>query len=187
MGIITWASLVAQTVKKKKSVCSAGALGSTTGWEDPLEKGMATHSSILAWRIPWAEESGRLQSMGSQRVRHDSATNTFTFITNTENVWATLLHLCPHLLQSFSSKLYVKYYIVSVIIWTCYLSNGLFVASKKIDQNIAKDLLYILFCIWNKEKVFLVHAQPKDWLNPGSFILSHRTVTEYSFPWLHSQ
>ena len=41
------------------------------GWEDPLEKGMPTHSSILAWRIPWMEEPGRLQSIGSQRVRHD--------------------------------------------------------------------------------------------------------------------
>ena len=41
------------------------------GWEDPLEKGMATQSSILAWRIPWTEESGGLQSVGSQRVRHD--------------------------------------------------------------------------------------------------------------------
>ena len=41
------------------------------GQEDPLEKEMATHSSILAWRIPWAEEPGRLQSTGSQRVRHD--------------------------------------------------------------------------------------------------------------------
>ena len=40
-------------------------------WEDPLEKGMATHSSILAWRIPWTEEPGGLQSMGSLRVRHD--------------------------------------------------------------------------------------------------------------------
>ena len=40
-------------------------------WEGPLEKGMATHSSILVWRIPWIEEPGRLQSMGSQRVRHD--------------------------------------------------------------------------------------------------------------------
>ena len=41
------------------------------GWEDPLEKGMATHSSIRAWRIPWTEEPGGLQSMGSQRVGHD--------------------------------------------------------------------------------------------------------------------
>ena len=41
------------------------------GWEDPLEKGIAIHSSILAWRIPWTEEPGGLQSMGSQRVGHD--------------------------------------------------------------------------------------------------------------------
>ena len=41
------------------------------GWEDPLEKEMATHSRIFAWRIPWTEESGRLQSMESHRVRHD--------------------------------------------------------------------------------------------------------------------
>ena len=41
------------------------------GWEDPLEKSMVTHSSIHAWRIPWAEEPGRLQSMGLQRVRRD--------------------------------------------------------------------------------------------------------------------
>ena len=41
------------------------------GWEDPLEESMATHSNILAWRIPWAEEPGRLQSMGPQRVGHE--------------------------------------------------------------------------------------------------------------------
>ena len=41
------------------------------GWEDLLEKEMTTHSSTLAWKIPWMEEPGRLQSMGSQRVRHD--------------------------------------------------------------------------------------------------------------------
>ena len=49
------------------------------GWEDPLEEGMATHSSILAWRIPWTQEPGGLQSTGSQRVGHDRGTNTFTF------------------------------------------------------------------------------------------------------------
>ena len=46
------------------------------GQEDPLEKGMATHSSLLAWRISWAEEPGGLQSMGSQRVRYDGVSNT---------------------------------------------------------------------------------------------------------------
>ena len=49
------------------------------GWEDTLQKGIATHSSILAWRIPWTEEPGELQSMGFQRVGHDWAPNTFTF------------------------------------------------------------------------------------------------------------
>ena len=48
-------------------------------WEDPLEKGMATHSGILVWEIPWTEEPGGLQSTGSQRVRLDWETNTFTF------------------------------------------------------------------------------------------------------------
>ena len=49
------------------------------GREDPLEKETATHSSILAWRIPWTEEPGGLQSMGSQRARHDWVTNAFAF------------------------------------------------------------------------------------------------------------
>ena len=57
------------------------------GGEDPLEMGMATHSSMLAWRIPWIEEPGGLQSMGSQRVRHDLETehgqiNTMTYTHN---------------------------------------------------------------------------------------------------------
>ena len=63
------ASLVAQRLKRLP------AMRETWVWslslEDPLEKEMAAHSSILAWRIPWTEEPGRLQSMGSQRVRHN--------------------------------------------------------------------------------------------------------------------
>ena len=46
-------------------------VGKTLGWEDPLKKEMATHSNILAWKIPWMEKPGGLQFMGSQRVRHD--------------------------------------------------------------------------------------------------------------------
>ena len=46
-------------------------LGSILGWEDPLEEGMATHSNILAWRIPWTEEPGRLQPIGLHRVGHE--------------------------------------------------------------------------------------------------------------------
>ena len=57
----------------KESACNAGDPSSIPGQEDPLEEEMATHSSVLAWRIPWTE---RLQSMESQRVGHDRANNT---------------------------------------------------------------------------------------------------------------
>ena len=55
----------------KESACDAGDLIQSLGREDPLEKGMATHSSILARRIPWSEQPGGLQSKGLQRVRND--------------------------------------------------------------------------------------------------------------------
>ena len=63
------ASLVAQTVKCLPALPETWV--QSLGWEDPLEKEMATHSSILAWKIPWMEEPGRLQSMRSQRIRHN--------------------------------------------------------------------------------------------------------------------
>ena len=64
-----WASLLAQTVKNLPVVREAQV--PSLGWEDPLEKGMATHSSVLAWRIPRTEQPGGLWSTGSQRVSHD--------------------------------------------------------------------------------------------------------------------
>ena len=70
------ASLVAQLVKNLPAVQETGVW--SLGQEDPPEKEMATHSSILAWKIPWTEEPGGLQSMGSQRVGYDWVTNTFT-------------------------------------------------------------------------------------------------------------
>ena len=63
------ASLVAQMVKCLPAMKETWVR--SLGWEDPLEKETATHSSTLAWKIPWMEEPGRLQSMGSQRVGHD--------------------------------------------------------------------------------------------------------------------
>ena len=63
------ASLVAQTVKRLPTMWETWV--QSLGREDPLEKEMATHSSTLAWKIPWMEEPDRLQSMGSQRVGHD--------------------------------------------------------------------------------------------------------------------
>ena len=64
-----WASLVAQRVKCLPAMQETWVR--SLGQEDPLEKEMATHSSTLAWKIPWTEKPGRLQSMGSQRVGHD--------------------------------------------------------------------------------------------------------------------
>ena len=60
---------MAQTVKNLPAM--QGTQVQSLGQEDPLAKGMSTHSSILAWRIPWTEEPGGLQSTGSQKVRHD--------------------------------------------------------------------------------------------------------------------
>ena len=66
------ASLVAQRLKRLPEMQETKVR--SLGWEDPLEKEMATHSSTLAWKIPWTEESGRLQSTGSEKVGHDWVT-----------------------------------------------------------------------------------------------------------------
>ena len=88
------------------------------GQEDPLEKGMATHASILAWRIPWAEEPGGLQSIGLQRVRHDWITNIYiqTYLDTLKWTWAKL-HLA-----SISSYLIRKP-------WWCFRSNCMSISS----------------------------------------------------------
>ena len=82
LGGLYRASLEAQMVKNLPAMWETWV--QSLGWEDSLEKGMATHSSILAGRIPWTEEPGRLQSTGSQRVGHDWAT--FTFISQVESL-----------------------------------------------------------------------------------------------------
>ena len=65
----TQVSQLAQTVKRLPAMQETQV--QSLGWDDPLEKEMATHSSTLFWKIPWTEEPGKLQSMGSQRVGHD--------------------------------------------------------------------------------------------------------------------
>ena len=87
---------VAQIVKKLPAMPETQVR--LLGQEDALEKGMATHSSILAWRILWTEEPGRLQSMGSQRVRHDRVTKAFAFQNNS----SVLLYLFRGSVCSFS-------------------------------------------------------------------------------------
>ena len=67
--VVFWASLVAQMVKNQPAVQETWV--QSLDWKDPLEKEMTTHSSVIAWRIPWAEHPGMPQSLGSQRVGHD--------------------------------------------------------------------------------------------------------------------
>ena len=83
------------------------------GWEDPLEKEMATHSSILAWRIPWTEEPDGLQSMGSQRVGHNWATSQDR---NTEGlkIWATL----EDGKFTFSKYYFIKF--INIFLWVLF-------------------------------------------------------------------
>ena len=71
-----WTSLVAQMVKNLSAVWETRVW--SLGREDPLEKGMATHSSILTWRVPWTEKTGGLQSLDLQRVRNNWETDTFS-------------------------------------------------------------------------------------------------------------
>ena len=108
--ISLWQSLMAQRLKHLPPVWETWVR--SLGQEDPLEKEMVTHSSILAWRIPWTEEPGRLQSMGSQRVRHD---------------WATSLHftssLCADIFISLTEiqwKKFIIWYLQSIGKWSSW-------------------------------------------------------------------
>ena len=74
------ASLMAQMVKNLPAMLETQV--QSLGKEDPLEKGMATHSSVLAWRIPWTGEPGGLQSMGSKRVGHNQSDSHFDLVRN---------------------------------------------------------------------------------------------------------
>ena len=112
-----WTSLVAQIVKRLPTVQETRV--PSLGWEDPLEKEMATHSSILAWKIPRTEDPGRLHSLGSQRVRHNWA----TWLSHTNNPryyqdaqsttgepsWGPQVHRDCEILSSFHFKAPTSY------------------------------------------------------------------------------
>ena len=83
----TTKKLVAQTVKRLSAMQETWV--PSLGWDDPMEKEMVAHSSILAWKIPWIPEPGRLPSMGSQRVGHDRVTSlSLSQEVNQAGVWA---------------------------------------------------------------------------------------------------
>ena len=92
-----WAFLVAQMVNNLTASWQTWVW--TLGQEDPLEKELATHSSILAWKIPWTEEPGRLQSIESQRVRHDRALAWWTTYSNSISFFSFVKYKETNLLK----------------------------------------------------------------------------------------
>ena len=129
------ASPVAQLVKTQLSmqkIQEAWVL--SLGWEDTLEKEMATHSSILAWKIPWTEESGGVQSMGSQRVGHHWATEQ-----QRNALWSTCSwdapFCCPH--------------------WLLSVTAGNLTGLRELSQEQANS--YVLFSIWNWHSQAWIH------------------------------
>ena len=92
--LVVMTSLVTQMIKHPPTMRETQFR--SMGWEDPLEKEMATHSSILAWRIPWTEEPGGLQSTGSQRFGHDWATSLSRGEVRPTSKSLIMSHLVPH-------------------------------------------------------------------------------------------
>ena len=99
------------------------------GWKDPLEKGKASHSRVLAWRIPQTEEPGGLSSMGSQRIRHKWATNTFTWLPWVAQVVKNLpamqgIHPCSILGQEDPLERGMATH-CSILAWRCHGQRSL--------------------------------------------------------------
>ena len=134
----------------KESSCSAGDQVWSPDWEDPLEKGIAIHTSILAWRIPWTENPGDLQSMALQRVRHK---------------WLTHTHKRTH--THTSSRQFVLYImsLVTVIIFNL----GVLYFWCPSSLYIHKMISYLFACGYSFVLAsFLSHAskyQSNGWLN----------------------
>ena len=105
-----WASLVAQAVKRLPVMRETQVR--FLGWEDTLEKEMATHSSTLAWKIPWTEEPDRLQFMGSQRVGRDWATS----------LSLSLCHI-PYVSHSKGVKIYLQHKLLHADVYSRFLHN----------------------------------------------------------------
>ena len=125
------------------------------GQKDTLEEGMATHSSILAWRIPWTEEPGGVQFMESQRAGHGWVTNTFIFITDLQycvNFCSTaklVIHMCVCIHTHTHTYIYIYIYILFHIIFYYGLSQDIEYSSLYYTgRPCCLSILYIIVCIW---------------------------------------
>ena len=133
-------SLVVQIVKNLPSVQETWV--PSLGWEDPLEKGMVTHFSILDWEIPWAENAGRLQSIGSQRVGHNWAMNTFTSL-STFSITGTFPLLT---VISFSALHFPVEGIIAL--FGHFWNNGRHFECRSNSNGIKKNYQQVRFLVW---------------------------------------
>ena len=149
-------SLAAQTVKNLPAAQENSV--QSMDWEDPLKKGMAIHSRILSWRMPWTKEPSRLQSMGLQRVGYNWVTNTFTFRI------APLFY--PGLSYHQSFAMHLTCLVCSVI--TLSLNNILVPQAKKTDTSGKGVLLISCNQDWNQEWNFQSpRVSSSDWAWKG--------------------
>ena len=136
------------------------------GQEDPLEKGMATHSGILAWRIPWMEEPGGLQSMGLQRVGHDGVTNTVTSgVATVMHKWRGSLWDCY---RDETPKIGLKEVLRDLGEWYTQLFAPQMLSSAFLElfslnlpppcQDDPKPMWDFSCCKWGQPAVFLPHV-----------------------------
>ena len=136
------ASLVAQMVKNQPAMRETQV--QSLCWDDPLEKRMVIYSSILAWRIPWTEEPGGLQSMGLQRVRHDWSDLTYSFtltnsLTHSHSLAHTLLSRYYYLqgkkLRQREGKELFQSYTPMVQLWDSCLGKQSFMLTCKVHYR----------------------------------------------------
>ena len=152
------ASLVAQRIKRLPAMQETQAR--SLGWEDPLEKETATHSSTLAWRIPWTEEPGGLQSTGSQRVGHDWVTSLHSsFFFHCIFVWSHVTSFC-----SFSPLFYQRKSLSKVQINFLSLTGF-----SKNFCNLSQSLFYL---------------DPTELCTPGFYMLFSRNCGAYLISWI---
>ena len=140
---ITWVSLVAQRLKRLPPMLQTWVW--SLGQEDPLEKEMVTHSSILAWRIPWMEKPHRLQSMKSQTVRHDWATSLSLYTEETANTIEDLFWFLARIALLVAMDSISSQNSVTVFSWR------VFPASWGEEQHL-KECLSPQQSSWNKKK-----------------------------------